>query len=165
MKRPAKRKRKAEEKTFHWHYDRTPITCGYGYHIPPEIDSIEIYFDQKGYSKIGVDFYEHYEKNDWKSHSGSPIKNWKVAATDWLFNHQQSEKLIERKAINGLSNRFCKTEIASFSQSAISKMYICYTNGSFSLPSKVSSGHLKILRSRISKTRPWLKNQLPEQSG
>lgn len=73
---------------------------GFGYELPPDFTLVSIYFNQKGHQENADTFYQHYQQSDWKSETGSPIKNWKVAATDWIFNHDLSKKLADRKIRN-----------------------------------------------------------------
>jgi len=66
---------------------------GFGYQVPPEFSLVLIYFNQKGHSQNALRFYKDLEKRDWKSITGRPIRNWKVAATDWIFDLEQFCKL------------------------------------------------------------------------
>jgi hypothetical protein len=45
-------------------------------------------------------FYKHYDDDYWQSPNGTPYRNWKVLATDWIFNHQQDAKLRQRQIEN-----------------------------------------------------------------
>ena len=52
--------------------------------IYPTIEEAEIYFKEKGSSKIESDkFFYFYESNGWKV-GKNPMKNWKSAASGWL---------------------------------------------------------------------------------
>jgi len=73
---------------------------GYGYQMPPEYDLVAIYFDQKDQADQVRPFYDHYEQAYWLTPKGSRIRNWKVLATEWIFNFQQEDKLRQRLAIN-----------------------------------------------------------------
>jgi len=69
---------------------------GFGYEMPPDRQLIDIYFDQKGYTEQAAPFYEHYWEVNWRSPQGTPYRNWKVLASDWIFNYQQEQKLKQR---------------------------------------------------------------------
>ena len=75
-------------------------TRGYGYQIPPEYDLVAIYFDQKDQAGQARPFYDHYEEAYWLTPKGSRIRNWKVLATDWIYNYMQENKLRQRLATN-----------------------------------------------------------------
>ncbi|SDE01547.1 hypothetical protein SAMN05216464_103343 [Mucilaginibacter pineti] len=79
-----------------------PSTKGFGYEMPPEKILVEIYFDQKGYPAQARDFYQFYDQANWSSPKGTPFRNWKLLASDWLFNYQQELKLAKRLRTNGL---------------------------------------------------------------
>jgi hypothetical protein len=71
---------------------------GMGYQIPPLIIHVAIYFLQQNMSLTDVEqFYQHYEKVQWKTITGKPQKNWKVLAKDWIYNALQQRKLMERQ--------------------------------------------------------------------
>jgi hypothetical protein len=69
---------------------------GFGYEMPPDWQLIDIYFDQKGQTEQATLFYEHYRGSNWRSSNGTPFRNWKVLASDWIFNYQQEQKLKQR---------------------------------------------------------------------
>lgn len=69
---------------------------GYGQEVPPHPNFVAIYFDQKQLAPEAERFFKHYEKLDWKTVTGKPIRNWKVIATDWIFDHRQQQKRTER---------------------------------------------------------------------
>ena len=79
-----------------------PQTKGFGYEMPPEKLVIEIYFDQKGFPDQARLFFNHYNQASWCSPKGTPYRNWKLLASDWLFNYQQELKLEKRLRTNGL---------------------------------------------------------------
>lgn len=78
---------------------------GFGYEVPPLLETVYIYFNQKTHSSIAESFFKHFENRGWKSTSGTSLKNWKVAASDWIFEHEQSLKLIERIKANRTADR------------------------------------------------------------
>ena len=73
---------------------------GFGYQVPPDFTLVLIYFNQKGHSQNALKFFMDFEGRCWKSVTGKPIRNWKVAATDWIFDLEQFAKLQERKRDN-----------------------------------------------------------------
>lgn len=73
---------------------------GFGYEVPPLHETVYIYFNQKAHSSIAESFFKHFENRGWKSTSGTSLKNWKVAASNWIFEHEQSLKLMERIKAN-----------------------------------------------------------------
>ncbi|RKD15311.1 hypothetical protein BCY91_06790 [Pelobium manganitolerans] len=72
--------------------------------MPPEFDLILIYFDQKSEAKLALEFYSEQQTLGWKTDRGAQIKNWKVAATDWLYNYYQARRLEEWKTSHALGN-------------------------------------------------------------
>lgn len=93
MKRKAKRmaallaKPPAKQLNF-----RTWKDDGFGTSVPPSIESIVVYFDQKGVPEIACDFYEEHKLRKWKSVNGQPVTNWKVCAAEWIYNYRQDLK-------------------------------------------------------------------------
>ena len=79
-----------------------PSTKGFGYEMPPEKIVVEIYFDQKGFPNQAGLFFNFYDQSNWSSPKGTPYRNWKLLASDWLFNYQQEIKLEKRLRTNGL---------------------------------------------------------------
>lgn len=64
----------------------------FGYNVPPELEFVTIYFDQQGCSDQAERFYRHYQNEGWKTITGIDIRNWKVLAKDWIFDHRQHLK-------------------------------------------------------------------------
>jgi hypothetical protein len=73
---------------------------GFGYQVPPDFASVVIYFNQKRMPIEALPFYRFYCNSNWLTSKGSPIRNWKVLATDWIFNVRQELKLSERLMAN-----------------------------------------------------------------
>lgn len=69
---------------------------GYGDEVPPDPSFVAIYFDQQQQPNEAERFYQCYEKLDWRTVTGKPIRNWKVLASDWIFDRRQEEKRSER---------------------------------------------------------------------
>lgn len=57
--------------------------------IPPTLDEVKAYFEEKGTAISPDAFFAHYEANGWVQAKGKPIKNWKACLTTW--EHRQSE--------------------------------------------------------------------------
>jgi len=69
-------------------------TEGCGENMPPLLEHVKIYFDQKGLpAKAAEGFYRYYKGRKWKTDKGCPIRNWKVTATNWIWMHQQQKPL------------------------------------------------------------------------
>jgi hypothetical protein len=75
---------------------------GFGTEMPPQKQLVEIYFDQREMSKQAATFYNFYETNNWSSSKGTPYRNWKLLAVDWIFNYVQEQKLKRRLRENAL---------------------------------------------------------------
>jgi len=77
---------------------------GFGTEMPPHKKLVEIYFDQKELSGQAGQFYGFYEQANWRSPKGTPYRNWKLLAADWIFDFQQALKLRRRQRENALLN-------------------------------------------------------------
>jgi hypothetical protein len=75
---------------------------GFGTEMPPQEILVNIYFDQKGLSAQAAKFYTHYEKANWCSPKGTPYRNWKLLAGEWIFNYEQEQKLRKIQRENAL---------------------------------------------------------------
>ena len=75
---------------------------GFGTEMPPQKCLVEIYFDQKGIVSQAEEFYDCYEQANWSSPKGTPYRNWKLLAVDWIFNYVQEQKLKRRLRENAL---------------------------------------------------------------
>jgi hypothetical protein len=73
---------------------------GFGFEMPPDRELIHIYFDQKGFTDQAAVFFQYYEEADWRSRKGTAYRNWKILATDWIYDYQQEIKLRKRLAAN-----------------------------------------------------------------
>ena len=102
MKRKAKRRSISNQVSAKEIKNISQNIKGFGYVMPPDFDIVNIYFDQKGRLEIACTFFLHFQKSNWKTDSGYPVRNWKVVATDWIFEHEQSLKLFERRTANNL---------------------------------------------------------------
>jgi hypothetical protein len=77
---------------------------GFGTEMPPHKTLVEIYFDQKELIGQAGEFYSFYEQANWSSPKGTPYRNWKLLAADWIFDFQQALKLKKRQRENALLN-------------------------------------------------------------
>lgn len=51
--------------------------------VPPTVEEVRAYCDEKGFSFDPQLFVAHYEANGWVQGKGRPLKNWKAAALTW----------------------------------------------------------------------------------
>jgi len=57
--------------------------------LPPKLVFVKIYFSQKGQDEtMASAFFNHYQKNKWKTKRGYPIKNWMTAANQWIWTNR-----------------------------------------------------------------------------
>jgi len=70
--------------------------------MPPVKLLVEIYFDQKGFIGQANAFFDHYESMCWRSQKGTPYRNWKLLAGDWIFDFEQERKLRKRQRENAI---------------------------------------------------------------
>ena len=70
---------------------------GFGFNVPPEPEFVSIYFDQQGQPDEAERFYRYYQNGQWKTITGAKIRNWKVLAADWIFEHRQEQKRALRR--------------------------------------------------------------------
>lgn len=65
--------------------------------LPPPFHHVVIYFDQKHCSEAEASkFYEYYQASGWKTPTGAAVKNWKAAASGWIW--QLMEKSAYRRS-------------------------------------------------------------------
>ncbi|WP_199119269.1 hypothetical protein [Pedobacter sp. ASV28] len=61
--------------------------CGKGKSIPPPYEFVEIYFIQKGKSlEMAREFFNHFERRQWKNKNQETITNWKGTAWEWIWS-------------------------------------------------------------------------------
>jgi hypothetical protein len=82
------------------------IQKGFGTEMPPQKCLVKIYFDQKNLTVQADLFYNFYEKANWSSPKGTPYRNWKLLAGDWIFNYEQEQKLRKRQRENALLSSY-----------------------------------------------------------
>lgn len=66
---------------------------GFGYQVPPKLDWVRVYFDQKCCSHLAETFYQQLNEMRWQTVRGKEIRNWKALAGEWIFDHQQAVKV------------------------------------------------------------------------
>lgn len=72
-------------------YKRTDLDekpkVGYGSEVPPLLDHVKIIFDQQELrEKDAIEFFDHFQERGWQTKTGVPIKNWKQAADNWIWD-------------------------------------------------------------------------------
>lgn len=98
-KRKAKRMATRKQVTVQNNRVRTEARRkGFGFNVPPRPEFVSIYFDQQGQPEEAERFFRHYENEQWKTVTGAKIRNWKVLATDWIFERRQEQKRMLRRA-------------------------------------------------------------------
>ena len=80
---------------------RNANLSGHGMSVPPILPHVQIYFDQKGLSiKEAEAFYYYQNAHGWKTEAGTPIKNWKVVASNWIWDMRRSREVTLQLKIN-----------------------------------------------------------------
>lgn len=72
------------------------VQKGFGNEMPPQRALVDIYFNQKNQPQQAALFYEHYTDANWRSPKGTPYRNWKLLAGEWIFNFEEQQKLRRR---------------------------------------------------------------------
>jgi hypothetical protein len=75
---------------------------GFGTEMPPDYALVVIYFDQREAPSQAASFFRWYESIKWTGPRGAPYRNWKILASDWIYNYQQELKLKKRLRSNRL---------------------------------------------------------------
>lgn len=69
---------------------------GFGPDIPPMLQHVQIYFEEKGMPSIEADkFFNYYESNGWLVGGKSEMKDWKAAARNWILNRERFNNRIK----------------------------------------------------------------------
>ncbi|GEM_PF-6143999 len=66
-------------------HERVTSQEGFGREVPPCFDFVKIYFNQKGYGYLTEKFYDEQSRNGWRNVRGGKMRNWKEAASEWIF--------------------------------------------------------------------------------
>jgi hypothetical protein len=70
------------------------ISTGCGKDMPPKIKLVKIYFDQKGHAEEAAnEFFQHYKCRKWKTKRGCPVKDWKAAANNWIWQNRPQKPI------------------------------------------------------------------------
>lgn len=64
--------------------------------VPPTVEEVRTYCEEKGYSIDPEFFVEYYEAGGWKDKNGSPVKSWKQRVVTWS-KHSSSQTLLNSK--------------------------------------------------------------------
>ena len=59
--------------------------------IPPTVEEVEDYINEKGYNIDAHKFVDYYTANGWRV-GKSPMKDWRAAVRNWSRNNYQSDK-------------------------------------------------------------------------
>ena len=72
--------------------------------IPPTVDEVKSYCQEKGYNVDSRKFVEYYSSNNWKDKNDKPVKNWKLKLLCWNGNSQKSSgtSLISKSDVDKL---------------------------------------------------------------
>ncbi|MHB8207621.1 hypothetical protein [Mucilaginibacter sp.] len=74
---------------------------GHGRSVPPILPHVIIYFDQQGMTYKEAEAFFHYQAaHQWKTQSGTSIKNWKTVAGNWIYDIQRSRIITLQLKIN-----------------------------------------------------------------
>jgi uncharacterized protein YdaU (DUF1376 family) len=69
-----------------------PIFKGNHKFIPPSLDDVRSYIQEKGSSVSPDAFHAYYESNGWVQGKNKPIKNWKACLKTWEIRNQDNPK-------------------------------------------------------------------------
>ncbi|MEJ7693492.1 hypothetical protein [Daejeonella sp.] len=95
-----RRKAKRRSATIRENQCEEKLSGGFGVDVPPVSAHVKIYFLQKGLTEPEAEaFFIAFNAVDWKTGSGKPIRNWKVLASDWIFDSIQRKKLRRRQSL------------------------------------------------------------------
>ncbi len=74
---------------------------GHGRSVPPILLHVFIYFDQQGMTTTEAETFFHYQAaHQWKTQSGTPIKNWKTVASNWIYDIKRSRVIALQLKLN-----------------------------------------------------------------
>lgn len=68
------------------------IHDGMGTTMPPDLEVLHIYFNQKGEGNLAEEFFHEYDIRGWRTATGGTVRNWKVCAAEWIYNYRQEVK-------------------------------------------------------------------------
>ncbi|WP_226333021.1 hypothetical protein [Echinicola marina] len=59
----------------------------FGHIVPPQLEEIKTFFSEMAVPVAEAEvFFYYYQSMGWHAESGMPIRNWKEAAEEWLYN-------------------------------------------------------------------------------
>jgi hypothetical protein len=69
--------------------------------LPPRIEDVKIYFNQKGIPDQEAEaFFHFYERKLWKSKAGNYFKGWKAIAFRWIASILKTQPWLFTKNIS-----------------------------------------------------------------
>lgn len=93
-------KRKAKRRSSDTRVSEQQLSSGFGTEMPPVAAHVKIYFSQKGMTDTEAEeFFAEYHKRRWMTALGTPLRNWKVLASNWIFESIQERKLWRRQSL------------------------------------------------------------------
>lgn len=64
--------------------------------IPPTLDEIETYINEKNLSVCGRDFFNYFEEGDWVDSRGQKVLNWKQKILTWEKNGVGKRNIVDK---------------------------------------------------------------------
>ncbi|HEY1011035.1 MAG TPA: hypothetical protein VGE58_13030 [Daejeonella sp.] len=93
-------RRKAKRRALETTISERVSSAGFGTEMPPLVAHIRIYFSQKGLADSEAEaFFSEFHSRRWMTPRGTPVRNWKVLASDWIFDRRQEKKLRQRQSL------------------------------------------------------------------
>lgn len=76
------------------------IASGLGCGMPPVQNFVIIYFLQQRQTVAEANcFFNFYSSRNWSNAKGKGMKNWKTAASEWIWNKQHPKKKKDRQKL------------------------------------------------------------------
>ena len=60
--------------------------------VPPTVDEVQAYINEKGYHFSAQEFVDYYEADDWHLSNGKPVRAWKRCCTTWEKHWKESSQ-------------------------------------------------------------------------
>ena len=68
----------------------------------PDFRTVSIYFSQKGKAEEDAKaFLAHYKRTKWRSKRGAPVRNWKTAANNWIWECREKPHFTIAEKLRG----------------------------------------------------------------
>ena len=64
--------------------------------LPPTIEEIKAYIEEKNYSFTAEEFYEYYASQKWKKANGQPVSDWKLCCSTWNRREKKRQGLKDK---------------------------------------------------------------------